>query len=142
MNLRMIGALLLFGTLALPLPAQFWDKLFNPEVEVTYTHPPSLGLKASRVAFAPTATPVAEDLVAACIADLASSGEIDVLDRGNIEKVLHEQKFANTGLVDEPSAVELGRLLGSSVLIFLNLPSLKGGDSHGLRRRISVSTPA
>jgi tetratricopeptide (TPR) repeat protein len=122
MTLRPIGFLLLLGALAFPAPAQFWDTLFNPGVQVTLTHPPALGIKAKRVAFAPVDSAAAEDLVSACIADLANSGEIEVLDRGNIEKVLKEQKFSNAGLVGEAHAVELGKLLGSPVLIFVKVP--------------------
>jgi hypothetical protein len=121
MNSRLLPFLLLAVTLAWPARAQFWDSLFNPEVQVTLTHPPGLGIKAVRVAFAPVNNTNAEDLVSACISDLAHTGEIEVLDRGNIEKVLNEQKFSNTGLVDEKTAVELGRLLGSPVLIFVKV---------------------
>ena len=115
------ATLLLAGALALPAHAQFWDTLINPDIQVTLTHPPSLGLKVKRVAFAPVNTPAAEDLLSACIADLTHAGEIEVLDRGNIEKVMNEQKFTNSGLVDEKGAIELGRLLGSPVLIFVKV---------------------
>jgi len=120
-NKRPLLALLIVGGLAFPAHAQFWDRLINPDIQVTLTHPPALGIKVQRVAFAPVSTPAAEDLVSACIADLTGTGEIEVLDRGNIEKVLGEQKFTNSGLVDEKSAVELGKLLGSSVLLFVKV---------------------
>lgn len=121
MRLRPIAFLLIAGALALPMRAQFWDALINPDVQVTLTHPPALGIKVQRVAFAPVNSPAAEDLLSACIADLTTNGQIEVLDRGNIEKVLGEQKFSNSGLVDEKTAVELGRLLGSPVLLFVKV---------------------
>jgi len=119
MHLFALG--LVIGVLGLPARAQFWDSIVNPDVTVTLIHPPGLGLKVQRVAFAPVSDNVTEDLVSACISDLSNSGQIEVLDRGNIEKILKEQKFANSGLVDEKTAVELGRLLGSPVLLFVKV---------------------
>ncbi|BDU71613.1 SHOCT domain-containing protein [Mesoterricola silvestris] len=116
-----IAVLIAAGALAVPAQAQFWDALINPDVQVTLTHPPGLGIKVQRVAFAPVNSAAAEDLLSACIADLTSAGQLDVLDRGNIEKVLGEQKLSNSGLVDEKTAVELGKLLGSPVLLFVKV---------------------
>jgi hypothetical protein len=89
-------------------------------VEVQLTHPPELGIRIQRLAFAPVSTPVEDDLVGALIADLSATGEVEILDRANVERILKEQKFSNSGLVDEKSAVELGRLLGSPVLAIVN----------------------
>ena len=111
--------------LAVPLSAQFWDKLFNPDVEVTLTHPPGLGIKVKRVAFAPVNTPAADELVSACISDLLAAGELEVLDRANTDKTLSEQKFSNSGLVDSAQAIEMGRLMGSPVLLFVKVFTLK-----------------
>jgi tetratricopeptide (TPR) repeat protein len=108
-----------------PVHAQWFDRLINPDVVVELNHPPSLGIKAKRVAFAPTTTPAADELVSACIADLSTGGQLEILDRGNIEKVLKEQKFSNSGLVDASSAVELGKLLGSPVLLFVKVFNMK-----------------
>jgi hypothetical protein len=122
MSRRTLVAFCAVGLLALPLRAQFWDSLINPDVSVTLTHPPALGIKVQRVAFAPVHNPMAQDLIAACIADLSAGGQIEVLDRSNIERVLNEQKFANSGMIDESSAVAMGKLLGSPVLIFVKVP--------------------
>lgn len=121
---RIHTALLSFGILAAPLHAQFWDSLVNPDVNVTLTHPPSLGLKVQRVAFAPVSNRLSEDLVSACIADLSASGQIEILDRGNIEKVLGEQKLTNSGLIDEATAVAMGKLLGAPVMLFVKVQRL------------------
>nr|WP_320133811.1 CsgG/HfaB family protein [uncultured Holophaga sp.] len=109
----------------LPARAQFWEKLVNPEVEVSLVHPPSLGLKVQRLAFAPAPDRASEDLISACIADLSASGGLEILDRGNTERVLREQKFTNSGLVDEATAVSLGRLLGSPVMLFVKVQHLE-----------------
>lgn len=120
--MRTVLPVLLALVTVAPAPAQLWDrlqKLVNPEVEVQVTHPPELGIRIQRLAFAPTAAPVEADLVQALIADL--SGAIEVLDRANVERILGEQKFSNSGLVDEKTAVELGRLLGSPTLVIVKV---------------------
>lgn len=121
---RIPAFVLIAASAAAPVHAQFWDSLINPDVQVTLTHPPSLGLKVSRVAFAPTTGRGAEDLVAACIADLTAAG-LDVLDRSNTDRVLGEQKLTNSGLVDEKTAVEMGRLLGAGVMLFVKVNRLE-----------------
>jgi hypothetical protein len=108
-----------------PVRAQWFDSLINPDVEVVLAHPPGLGIKVQRVAFAPVQTTAADELVSACIVDLTSTGQVEVLDRSNIEKVLKEQKFSNSGLVDEESAIELGRMLGSPLLLMVSVHNLK-----------------
>jgi hypothetical protein len=121
---RATAVLLATAVTAPSLQAQFWESLLNPEVKVTLTHPPSLGLKVQRVAFAPVREYRAQDLVAACIADLSAAGGIELLDRGNIERVLNKQKLSNSGLFDESTAVAMGRLLGSGVLLFVQVQRL------------------
>lgn len=122
--IRLLAAALCL-TLGGPARAQWFDSLINPDVEVSLAHPPGLGIRVQRVAFAPVQTMAADELVSACIADLTSTGQVEILDRGNIEKVMREQKFSNSGLVDERSAIELGRLLGSPVLVMINVHNLK-----------------
>lgn len=124
--MKLRDSILVVGMCAtVPLSAQFWDKLLNPDVQVTLTHPPALGIKVKRVAFAPVTTPAADELVSVCISDLLSSGQIEVLDRANTDKTLSEQKFSNSVLADSASAIEMGRLLGSPVLLFVKVFSLK-----------------
>ena len=109
---------------ASPAQAQLWDrfqKMLNPEVEVQLTHPPELGIRIQRLAFAPVGTPVEDDLVQAIIADLSSTGGVEILDRNDVGRILREQKFSNSGLVDEAGAVALGRLLGSSTLVLVKV---------------------
>lgn len=117
--------LLLIAGTASPVQAQWFDRLINPDVVVALNHPPSLGIKVKRVAFAPTTTNAADELVSVCLADLSSGSELEILDRGNIEKVLKEQKFSNSGMVDSSTAVELGKLLGSPVLLFVKVFNMK-----------------
>jgi hypothetical protein len=66
-------------SVASPAPAQWFDSLINPDVEVSLIHPPSLGLKVQRVAFAPVTNRAEEELVSACIEDLLTTGQVEVL---------------------------------------------------------------
>ncbi len=109
------------AVVATPIHAQWFDSLVNPEVVVTLVHPPSLGIKVKRIAFAPVSTVQADELVSACIADLSRTGQLDIIDRGNTEKVLKEQKFSNSGMVDSAYVVELGKMLGSGVMLFVKV---------------------
>ncbi|WP_005037949.1 CsgG/HfaB family protein [Holophaga foetida] len=122
--MRMIGLSLAALLVALPAQAQLFERLFNPDVEVTLQHPAGLKMNIRRVAFAPVTNPVEEELLAACLADLSNT-ELEIMDRGNLEKVLKEQKFSNSGLVDSNQAVELGRLLGSPVLLLTKVHQYK-----------------
>ena len=49
---------------------------------------------------------------------LFKSGYFEVLDRQHLAKVLEEQGLAQTGLIDENSAVEIGKLIGAGVFVF------------------------
>ncbi len=49
---------------------------------------------------------------------LVSSGRFDVVDRQHLKAVIEEQSLALTGMLNETSAPEIGKLLGVSALIF------------------------
>jgi TolB-like protein len=52
------------------------------------------------------------------ISDIAGRSAIDVVERESLKKVLDEQQLSLTGLVDEKKALELGKLLSASKLIY------------------------
>lgn len=49
---------------------------------------------------------------------LFQSGRYEVLDRQHFSRILEEHKLTFSGLVDESSAAEIGKLLGSAALVF------------------------
>ena len=107
--------------LALPAPAQFWSELANPKVEVTLVHPPGLGLKVERLAFAPSRDLNSRELVDALTADLVQSRQVEVVDRGHLDAVLKEQELGASGYVEPATIARLGKLLGPSVLVIVNV---------------------
>jgi TolB-like protein len=52
------------------------------------------------------------------ISDIAESGAVDVVERADLKKVLEEQELSLTGLTDDKKALELGKLMSASKLIY------------------------
>lgn len=109
------------AVLALPAQAQFWSELANPKVEVTLVHPPGLGLKVERLAFAPSRDLNSRELADALTADLVQSRQVEVVDRAHLDAVLKEQELGASGYVEPATIAKLGKLLGPSVLVIVNV---------------------
>mgnify|MGYP005805663681 CR=1 FL=1 len=107
--------------LSLPVQAQFWSELANPKVEVTVVHPPGLGLKVERLAFAPSRDLNSRELADALTADLVQSRQVEVVDRAHLDAVLKEQELGASGFVEPATIAKLGKLLGPSVLVIVNV---------------------
>jgi len=107
--------------LALPAQAQFWSELANPKVEVTLVHPPGLGLKVDRLAFAPTRDMNSREMVDILTAELVQSRQVEVLDRAHLDAVLKEQELGSNGYIEPATIAKLGRLLGPTVLVIVNV---------------------
>jgi tetratricopeptide (TPR) repeat protein len=109
------------GTLLCPpAHAQFWDKLTKPQITVNLTHPPRLGLNIKKVAFGPSNGQCSDEILDRLSGTLVSGG-VEVMDRQNLQAVLAEQHLSLTGYVDQQSAVQMGKLLGPTALIFVKI---------------------
>jgi len=102
-------------------PAQFWDKMTNPKINAPIRHPPGLGLQVNKVAFGPATGEAAQQFIEA-LTEQFLKANIEVMERQQIETMLAEQNFSLSGYVDNASAVEMGRILGPAVLLFVNVP--------------------
>lgn len=109
------------AALSLPVQAQFWSEIANPKVEVTLVHPPGLGLKVERLAFAPTRDLNSRELADALTADLVQSRQVEVVDRAHLDAVLKEQELGASGYLEPATIARLGKLLGPSVLVIVNV---------------------
>jgi len=109
------------AALSLPARAQFWSELANPKVEVTLIHPPGLGLKVERLAFTPSRDLNSRELADALTADLVQSRQVEVVDRAHLDAVLKEQELGASGYVEPATIARLGKLLGPSVLVIVNV---------------------
>jgi len=100
--------------------AQFFDELSNPEIIITLTHPPMLGIKINKIAFGPASGDCADQIIDASISDFVSNG-IEVIDRQNLQSILAEHNFTLSGYVNKASATAIGQILGPSALIFIKV---------------------
>lgn len=66
----------------------------------------------------PDAAWLSKGLADMLVSDLGASGAFSVIEREELQKVLREQELALSGLVDEQSAPEIGKLLGANLLVF------------------------
>ena len=107
--------------LAGPIQAQFWSELANPKVEVVLVHPPGLGLRVERLAFAPARDLNSRELADILTADLVQSRQVEVVDRAHLDAVLREQELGASGYVAPSTIAMLGKLLGPSVLVIVNV---------------------
>jgi len=123
--MRPFFPLLVVFACALPMRAQFFERLFNPDVTVSLVHPPGLGLKVRRVAFVPPRDADSSELMALLAGDLASSGQIEVVDRANFQQILREQQLGEQGYLEPATVARLGKLLGPSVLLALEVHRCK-----------------
>jgi hypothetical protein len=103
-----------------PAYAQFWDKLTKPQITLNLTHPPRLGLNIKKVAFGPSNGPCSDEILDRLSGTLVSGG-VGVMDRQNLQTVLAEQHLSLSGYVDQQSAVQMGKLLGPTALIFVKV---------------------
>ncbi|OQY19182.1 MAG: hypothetical protein B6I36_04875 [Desulfobacteraceae bacterium 4572_35.1] len=60
------------------------------------------------------------------ITALVKEGRFDVVERGMLQKILAEQKLAMSGVVDESTATQLGKILGVKVIITGTVMKLQG----------------
>ena len=68
------------------------------------------------------------------ITSIVKSGRFDVVERAMLQKIISEQKLSSTGLIDENSATELGKILGVKVIITGSVLKIK--DSIEINSRV------
>lgn len=96
--------------------AQFLARFANPKIEVTMTHPPGYPLTLDRAAVVPQGEGCPDELADAVISMFSSHG-VELLDRQNFEAILAEQDMGVSGLVNPETAVQMGKMVGSAVLV-------------------------
>lgn len=62
------------------------------------------------------------------ISTIIRSGQYNIVERSLLEKIIQEQQFSNSGVVNDTDAVEIGKLTGASkiVLSLMSATSAKG----------------
>jgi len=88
-------------------------------VMMTVTRPAEVNLKSyNRVAIGGIEGEGAQDLTDMLTSALFSTGRFEVLDRAHVQAIQREHQLNMSGIVDEQTAVELGKYVGASVLLF------------------------
>jgi len=100
--------------------AQLWDMLTKPQVTVSLTHPPRLGLNIKKVAFGPANGMCSDEILDRLSGTLISDG-IEVVDRPHLFSILGARHMSLNGYVDHQSALQMGKVLGSTALIFVKV---------------------
>ncbi len=124
--------LTLLAALAVPslAHAQLWARLTNPTITVEIQHPPGLNISVERIAFGPARGECSNEIVQRLMDNFVSSG-IEVVDRQSTDRLLDEHDFASTGYVDRATAAELGKLLGPSAMIMVEVQRCVTEQSRG-----------
>ncbi len=52
------------------------------------------------------------------VSDLGASGKITVVEREDLEKLLQEQEFMDSGMADPSKSFQVGKILGADVLVY------------------------
>lgn len=90
-----------------------------PTLRVPVTRPAEINLKGiDKIAIGEIMGTGSADLQEELTMALFESQRFEVLDRQHLEKIFEELKLTFTGVIDENTAVELGKLLGSSAFVF------------------------
>jgi len=67
-------------------------------------------------------------------ADVKGQKYFTVVDRQNIQRVMSEQKFQTSGIVDENTAVKLGKLIGAEG-VYIGTANISNGDERYSEQR-------
>ena len=60
----------------------------------------------------------AKDIADEITTSLFESGRYEVLDRQNLQSIMTEHKLSLSGMIDENTATELGKIIGAAALVF------------------------
>ncbi|WP_308659285.1 CsgG/HfaB family protein [uncultured Alistipes sp.] len=70
---------------------------------------------------------------------IVNTGQHNIVERSLLEKVMEEQSFSNSGIVDDNQATEIGKLAGANKII-LSVVTLTGGRNMLSIKMIDVMT--
>jgi curli biogenesis system outer membrane secretion channel CsgG len=105
-----------------------------PQVELDVKRPAEVDMSDYRkIAIANFCGPKRSGSQAASIltSQLHKTGYFDILERQQMDKILDEQDFAASGLVDDATAAEIGKILGVQALIFGEVTTYSAEDKQG-----------
>lgn len=117
---RIIIVLLVFISATFSTQAQILDMLSNPQITINILHPPTIGLKVSKIAFGRASGECSDQIINSLISDFTHNN-IEVLDRPHLSTFMTEHHFKNNDNVDRSTAASIGKLLGPSAMIYVRV---------------------
>ncbi|MBW1743739.1 MAG: hypothetical protein JRJ47_09980, partial [Deltaproteobacteria bacterium] len=105
-----------------------------PQVELQVKRPAEVDMSDYRkIAIAGFSGPKRSGSQAASIltSELHKTGYFDIFERQKMDRILDEQDFAASGLVDDATAAKIGRILGVQALIFGGVTTYSAEDKQG-----------
>jgi len=114
----MFAAMLSMASLA---SGQF-IKFTKPKVPVTISHPAGLGitLAGKKVAFGQASGTCGQQFADALMQEFVKR-QVTLVNRGDLDAILAEHHFQVSSSVDPATAVQLGKVLGPAVMVFVNV---------------------
>src|SRR5579862_7947202 len=82
---------------------------------------PDFGLFVKRVAFGKTTGPCTDELVDRMLLPDFQANHVDVIEREHLDQILAEHRLSQSGSVDASTAAQLGKILGPSAEIFVDV---------------------
>lgn len=95
---------------------QILARLTNPEIEVEIAYPPELNVQVDTVVFGDAFGQCADEVAQALVDDFLGAG-LEVVDREHLGALLAEHDLASRGLTDPETILEVGRVIGPSILV-------------------------
>jgi tetratricopeptide (TPR) repeat protein len=117
---RIIITILMFFTASLTAKAQLFDMLSNPQITINLVHPPTNGLKVNKIAFGPSFGRCSDQIINDLTSDFVNNN-IEVINRGNLSRIMAEHNFPTRGFIDQAAAKSLGKILGPSAMVLVKV---------------------
>ena len=117
---RIVLVLLILCMSVLTSKAQLFDMLSNPQITLNLVHPPTMGIKVNKIAFAPPTGRCSDQIINDLISDFVNNN-VEVIDRNKVESILSEHNYSNGGYIDQATATAIRKNSGASALVFVRV---------------------
>jgi tetratricopeptide (TPR) repeat protein len=117
---RIIMTILIFLTASFTAKAQLFDMLSNPQITINLVHPPTSGLKVNKIAFGPSWGRGSDEIVNELSHDFTNNN-IEVVERGNLTRIMADHNLPTRGFIDQAAAKSLGKVLGPAAMVLVKV---------------------
>ena len=118
--LSLLASVVLMLVACSEVRGQFRSRLGNPSITVETEHPPTLRLITEKIVFGPATGDCGNEVVSAMREHFAAKS-IEVVDWQSLDEIPADRDFSFRGHLDQRSADLLGKILGPSTLLMVNV---------------------